>query len=53
MFLFILDSDENEIMAIPAHKKKYEKKQGSYHCNNIFENSYHFFEPYTCIILFE
>jgi len=28
MFLFILDSDDNEIMAKPVDKRKYEKKQG-------------------------
>jgi len=37
MFLFILDSNDNEIMAKPVvHKKKYEKKQGKYHHNIIF-----------------
>jgi len=30
MFLFILDSDDNEIMAITVHKRKYQEKHGQY-----------------------
>lgn len=42
MFLFILDSDDQEIMAIPVvHESKIVKKQGYYHnINNKKKKNY-------------